>query len=173
MENTISVLAIGRSTYEEGLDLCLTSRALGASEITFIGKPNSRLIRYINNLNTNWGGKFKVSYAKSYQQVIKASVKYKTIYLTKYGDPLQSHMYALKTYKNIVLVVSLKENLQAVHKIVDFNLSVSSQQHCAVAAIAIFLHEFYNGRELAMHFENAKYKMVPTDGGIYKEEVRE
>ncbi len=169
---TISILAIGRSTYEENLDLCLTSRALGASEITFIGKKSSKLTRYINNLNANWGGKFKVSYAKSYKEVLKASSKYAKICLTRYGIPLQTKIYTLKTYKNIVLVVPLNENIKVLQNLTNFNISVSSQPHCGVAAIAVFLHEFYSGRELSMHFENAKYKLVPTEHGVYKETER-
>jgi len=34
------------------------------------------------------------------------------------------------------------------------------------AAISIFLHDFYQGRELALHFENAKYKVVPQERGF-------
>jgi tRNA (cytidine56-2'-O)-methyltransferase len=157
---TISILAIGKSPYQTNLDLCLTARALGASEITFVGDKDTRLIRYINNLNKNWGGKFKVQFAKSYKEALKSDTKYKKVYLTRYGNPLQTKSYMLKTYKNLVLIVTLKDEMEAIQKLADFNISVSSQPHCSSAAVAIFLHEFYNGRELAMHFENAKYKLV-------------
>ena len=39
----INVLAIGRNSYQNSLDLCVTSRALGASEITFIGRKTRGL----------------------------------------------------------------------------------------------------------------------------------
>jgi tRNA (cytidine56-2'-O)-methyltransferase len=161
---TISVLAIGKSAYATSLDLCLTSRALGAAEITFIGKKDNRLVRQVNDLNKKWGGKFKVQFAKNYKDFLKSTTKYKKIYLTRYGLPLQEKSYTIKTYTNIVLIVALmdKNEINSIYKFSDFNISVSSQPHCAAAAIAIFLHEFYNGRELAMHFENAKYKLVPN-----------
>lgn len=160
MKITISVLAIGKSTYPVCLDLCLTSRALGASEITFVGKQDTRLVRHLGRLSTKWGGKFRVNYVKNYREVLKQSAKYKKVYLTRLGEPLQSKNYMLRTYKNIVLVVTpsdgKKEN--QISRVADFNISVSSQPHCSTAAVAIFLHEYYEGRELAMHFENAKYK---------------
>lgn len=173
IDSTISVLAVGRSTYTTSLDLCLTSRALGASEITFVGKRDSRLARYIDSLNKKWGGRFRVQFARSYKDVLKSMIKYKKVYLTRYGLPLQDKNYLLKTYKNMVLIVTLKDKdqLNPIHKLADFNISVSLQPHCSAAAIAIFLHEFYNGRELAMHFENAKVKLV-HEKGILMEKIR-
>ncbi len=157
----ISVLAIGKSTYPVSLDLCLTSRALGASEITFAGQPDKKLVRQVNRLSAKWGGRFKVNYARNYREVLKQAAKYKKVYLTMYGEPLQDKNYILRTYKNMLLIVAQadKSKDKNISKIADFNISVSSQPHCGTAAIAIFLHEYYEGRELAMHFENAKYKL--------------
>lgn len=73
----------------------------------------------------------------------------------------------------MVLIVPLNENIKILQDLVNFNISVSSQPHCGSAAVAIFLHEFYNGRELAMHFENAKYKLVPSERGVYTEVERQ
>ncbi len=170
----ISILAIGRSTYPVSRDLCLTSRALGASEVTFVGKRDSKLVRYMESINKKWGGKFKVQFAKSYKEALKSATKYKKVYLTIYGSPLQDKSYVLKTYKNMVVIVSLKENaeLNAIHKLADFNISITTQPHCSAAAIAVFLHEFYNGRELAMHFENAQYKLVPKGQGLMMQKAK-
>lgn len=91
---------------------------------------------------------------------MQASKKYVKICLTRFGAPLQNKMYSLRTYKNIVLIVPLKEKKQQMQSVSDFDISITSQPHCGAAAIAIFLHEFYSGRELAMHFENPKYKIA-------------
>jgi tRNA (cytidine56-2'-O)-methyltransferase len=166
LDLTISVLAVGSSTYSTSLDLCLTSRALGASEIIFIGKKSdSKILHYMESLNKKWGGRFKVKFTKSSKEALKSASKYAKVYLTRYGMPLQEKSYTLRTYKNMLLIVTLqdKDEMNPMHKIADFNISVSSQPHCSAAAIAIFLHEFYNGRELAMHFENAQFKLVPHE----------
>lgn len=157
----INVLAVGKSDYQGNLDLCLTSRALGASEITFIGRKDPRLVRSINTINRNWGGKFRVSFVKSYDEIMSNSKKSIKIYLTRYGAPLQGKSQTIRTYKSIILIVTLKDNVKQIHDTSDFNISVSSQPHSSSGAVAIFLHEYYKGRELAMHFENARYKLVP------------
>ncbi len=160
------MLAIGRSGYPASLDLCLTARALGASEITFVGKKDGRLSKYINAINKKWGGRFTVQFAKSQAEALKSTSKYTKVYLTRFGEPLQNKSYVLKTYKNLVLIVTPSDEKSNLHEMADFNISVSSQPHCSAAAVAIFLHEFYNGRELAMHFEYAKHKVVPKEHGI-------
>jgi tRNA (cytidine56-2'-O)-methyltransferase len=156
---TINVLAIGRNSYQNSLDLCVTSRALGASEITFIGKKDTQLADYMNKMASKWGGKFKVSFAKSYQEFMKSSDKAIKIYLTRYGTSLTEKSAMISTYKRIVLIVTDKEDVDYINKVADFKISITSQPHCSAAAIAVFLHEYYKGRELAMHFENAKYKI--------------
>jgi tRNA (cytidine56-2'-O)-methyltransferase len=155
----INVLAMGRSDYPTSSKLCLTARAFGASEITFIGRRDQRLERYINSVNRKWGGKFKLSFAKSYKDVMDQSQKSIKIYLTRYGKPLQDHSSTLRTYKSIVLIITPKEKTENVFRDADFNISVSIQPHTGTSAMAIFLHEYYKGRELAMHFENAQYKI--------------
>jgi tRNA (cytidine56-2'-O)-methyltransferase len=166
------VLAIGRNSYQNSIDLCVTSRALGASEITFIGKEDARLVNYIKSMDSKWGGKFKVSFAKSYNEFMKSSDKAIKVYLTRYGTSLADKSAMMSTYKRIVLIVTDKENVEYINKIADFKISITSQPHCRAASIAVFLHEYYKGREPAMHFENAKYKLVPTEKGIFEEEPR-
>lgn len=94
--------------------------------------------------------------------MLKSSPKLIKVYLTRYGTPLQDKTSMIRTYKNIMLVVTRdeKEPNRELHANSDFSISVTSQPHHSAAAIAIFLHEYYKGRELAMHFENAKYKLV-------------
>lgn len=163
---------MGRSAYVTKLDLCLTARALGAKEITFVSKSDSRLVKYMNGLSKKWGGDFTIRFTNAYSDIMKPNTKYKKIYLTRYGAPLQDKSYTLKTYKNLLLIVTTDDELKSIYRAADFNISVSSQPHCSSAAIAIFLHEFYNGRELAMHFENAKYKLVPKEHDLFMEKPR-
>jgi tRNA (cytidine56-2'-O)-methyltransferase len=167
----ISVLVIGGNDYASNLDLCLTARALGASEMIFTTKRDARLVRYISALERKWGGKFRVDFVKDYRTALKNSMNYKKVYLTRYGVPLHKLTYMLNTYKNIMLIVSPISTSPKLHNLADFNVSVTDQPHCSSAAIAVFLHEFYRGRELAVHFENAKYKVLPKEHGVSVEKI--
>lgn len=166
------MLVIGKNSYGSNLDLCLTSRALGASEIIFVDKKDDKIVRHMNNLRSRWGGRFRVTFASNYKEVLKRTNKYKRVYLTRYGIPLNKLNYTIKTYKNIMLIITVKETFAPIHKLSDFNVCITDQPHCGAAAIAVFLHNFFGGRELAVHFENAKYRVIPKEHGIDIERIR-
>lgn len=167
----IHVLVIGKGSYENNLYLALTARALGASAITITGRKDRKILKHISSTNRKWGGRFSVSFTNDYRKILKGSNRYKKVYLTRYGLPLNKFSYVLRTYKNILLIVTLRENPGTIHNLSDFNISISDQPHSASASVAIFLHDFFGGRELAMHFENAKYKVVPKERGVDIEKV--
>jgi len=162
----ISVLVIGGYDYTSILDMCLTARAMGASEMILTTKKNDKLVKYIHDLERKWGGRFRVGFVNNYKTALDNAVNYKKVYLTRYGVPLNKLAYTLNTYKNIMLIVSPATTSPKLHNIADFNVSVTDQPHSSSAAIAVFLHEFYRGRELAIHFENAKYKVIPKEHGV-------
>jgi tRNA (cytidine56-2'-O)-methyltransferase len=170
--STISVLVIGKGGYECNLDLCSSARAFGASSVTFASQKMPKLIRYFATMNRTWGGNFTVSFTDDWKDFINSKKNYKTVYLTKYGIPINKVRYSLKTYKNILLIVTHDNTSKSLLKSTDFNVSITTQPHCSTAAITVFLHLFYEGRELAMHFENAKYRVVPEANRLHVEKAR-
>lgn len=172
MDGTISVLVIGKNTVENNMDICLAARAFGAANVTFVGKKSPKIDRYFKALNRKWGGSFAVSFTNDWEGYLADKKNYKTIYLTRYGTPISKVEYSLKTYKNILVIVTLSESIKSLYNMSDFNVSISTQPHCAAAAIAVFLHTFYQGRELAMHFENAQLKVVPETRRIHIEKTK-
>lgn len=157
----ITVLSIGEKNPRVKLNLCLTARAFGAAKIIFVGRRDANISKHISAINGTWGGIFKVDFASSVKSAVEPLTKYKSVYLTMFGLPLKQLKYTVKTYKNILLIVTSKEYDKQVGELADFKLSITSQPHSQAAAIAIFLHEFFDGREQAMQFQNAKVKVVP------------
>jgi len=168
----LSVLAIGNNVHESNKDLCLAARAFGAMSVTIAGRRDNRLIRECKAIKSKWGGSFEVSFTDDWKAYLSKKKTYKTVYLTRYGIPLDRMIHSLTTYKNIMLIVTLSESAKDVYKLSDFNVSITSQPHSSAAAVAVFLHHFYEGRELAMHFENARYKVVPSEREIHVERIR-
>ncbi len=170
----IWVLVIGKGTYDTDLNLCLTARAFGASAITFSpmrGKTDPKLTKYCESVNKKWGGKFSVDFSADWKPFLGSKKNYIKVYLTRYGIPMKKLEYAVKTYKNIILVITMSESVKSLYGLVDFNISISSQPHSSVSALAVFLDNFYKGRELAMHFENASYRVVPEEHDIHVEKA--
>jgi tRNA (cytidine56-2'-O)-methyltransferase len=170
MIKMISVLVLGKSSYDSCIDICMISRAFGASNITFFPSKGSaieaKLKRSIKQANKKWGGNFSVYFCNNWEKFIKEKRNYLKIYLTRYGMPIIKMRYRISTYKNILLITSFSESIKAAYDAADFNISISSQPHTCGSSIAIFLHDFYQGRELAMRFENPKYKVVPSQHGV-------
>ncbi len=161
----IGVLVVGRTDAKNMENLVLTSRAFGASAITFMAadaKLKSRTTNYCSKVNERWGGGFTVGFCSNWRRFIAQKKNYKTVYLTMFGVNLRKLDQTIRTYKNLIIIVSLHEYAKEIYKAADFNISISSQPHTMLSAIAVFLNSYYRGRELALHFENAAYKIIPN-----------
>lgn len=164
----ISVLVVGKCTREVMTDICMTSRAFGASKISFTCNEDRKVANAVGKISDAWGGKFAISFNADYKKMMSNSPNYKKIFLTQYGLPVQKVNHSLRTYKNIMVIVSLTDALaQRLIDAADFNVSITTQPHSSVSAIAVFLHTYFNGRENAMQFENAKMKVIPMERGIH------
>lgn len=168
--NMISVLRLGhRYKRDERLSthVALASRALGASEIIFSGEHDSLLEERIKKVIKNWGGSFCVSYKKNYKRVIEEyrKKKYIIVHLTVYGLPIQKEVKKIRKCKKLLIIVGSQKVPGEVYRLSDFNISVTSQPHSEVAALAIFMHEFYRGSELNKKFANARVRIKPCKCG--------
>ena len=139
--------------------------------MSFSSRKDPKLIRFVQLNNSKWGGGFTVEFESNYRKALDPESSYKKVYLTRYGVPLQEVIGTLRTYRNLLLIVTDKEAFSPVYTRSDFSVSISNQPHSSTSAIAVFLHEFYSGRELAMHFENARYRVVPSEQGVHVEKL--
>ena len=170
----LTVLVIGKPSYEKVTDLCLIARAFGASGIVFTSndkKLAAKSQRFCRDICDKWGGSFSVSFTNSWKDYIKSKRNYKTIYLTRYGIPIRQAEYALRTYKNMLIIVSFSEKIKELYDIADFNISITSQPHTMASSMTALLRTYYRDRELSMHFENAKYKIIPEQHGIHIDKI--
>ena len=139
----------------------LVARAFGASEIIYSGEDDPTLVDSVNNVSKKWGGNFKARYEKNWKKVLK-KFKGKKAHLTFYGIP-QKEMP--KTKEDLLIVIGSEKVPREVYQECDFNISITSQPHSEVAALAVFLHEFFEGKELNKKFSRAKIKIKPNPRG--------
>ncbi len=157
----ISVLVVGKPGYALCVDLALAARAFGAQQIVFTTQRDAKLERHFKAIAAKWGGTFEVLFTRNWVGFVGERRNYKSVYLTQFGLPFAKVAPMVKTYKNLVVIIST-DGAKGVINHSDFNVSISTQPHVTISALAIFLHEFFSGRELAMHFENARYKVEPS-----------
>jgi tRNA (cytidine56-2'-O)-methyltransferase len=144
--------------------IALASRALGAKGIIYSGERDLKMEASIKKVVKNWGGDFSIRYAKSWRRFLRGW-KGKIVHLTVYGERVQDKIKSIRKHRNILVVVGGEKVPGEVYQVVDYNIGVSQQPHSEAAALGIFLHEYFKGKELEKKFPKAKLRIVPQESG--------
>jgi tRNA (cytidine56-2'-O)-methyltransferase len=142
----------------------LVARAFGADGIIYSGEKDNSLLDSIKKVVERFGGPFEVKYEKNWRKVIK-NWKGKIAHLTMYGLPVQEKIEEIKNCKEDLLIVIGGEKVPGeVYNLVNWNIAITNQPHSEVAALAIFLHELFEGKEFEKEFKG-KVKIMPQERG--------
>jgi tRNA (cytidine56-2'-O)-methyltransferase len=141
----------------------LASRALGADGIILSGEKDAKLEESIKKVVDNWGGDFSVSYEKDWKKVMK-SWSGVSVHLTMYGLPIQEKIEEIRKHKDVLLIIGSEKVQADAYQLATYNIAVTSQPHSEVAALSIFLHEYFRGKELDKQFKG-KINVVPQERG--------
>jgi tRNA (cytidine56-2'-O)-methyltransferase len=142
----------------------LVARAFGAQKIIYSGQKDSGLEESISSVTKGWGGPFSIEHTESARKVIK-DWEGKSVHLTVYGMPVQEKIREIRKEKNLLVVMGGEKVPPEVYQEVDMNVQVTGQPHSEVAALAIFLHEYFQGKELEKKFRKAKLTVIPQERG--------
>jgi tRNA (cytidine56-2'-O)-methyltransferase len=152
--------------------VALTARALGASGFLLADTKDQTIKATVEKVTANWGGEFLFEMGKSWKSTVrdwKAKDEI-VVHLTAYGENIQTSN-VLDRIRNAGKAVLLLVGSQKVPKeffsseVSDFNVAVGNQPHSECAALAVFLDRFFEGKELAKKFENAKTTIIPQERG--------
>jgi tRNA (cytidine56-2'-O)-methyltransferase len=143
----------------------LAARAFGASGATYAGERDPVLEETIEDVVSDWGGSFSLEYAENWRRVL-SGWEGNIVHLTMYGLPLQRVIHDISEGpSDILTVVGGAKVPGEVYSLADWNVAVTSQPHSEVSALAVFLHEFFQGRELLSDFDGARLRVVPQERG--------
>jgi len=153
--------------------LFLAARAFGASGGMYSGRRDPSLEETVRNVASDWGGSFGLEFSESWRDAIKAWKRSgAVVHLTMYGLPLRRVIRAIRDDPSDKLVVVGGAKVPGeVYALADWNVSVTSQPHSEVSALAVFLHELNEGRELDVAFEGGRLRVVPQEHGKRVEEL--
>jgi len=146
--------------------VALSARALGASGMIMSGEKDNEVLESVNDVAKRWGGDFFCEHRRDWK---KAAEEYREkgftiVHLTFYGMPVQEKIGEIRG-KNTLVIVGGEKVPRDVYDLADHNISVTNQPHSEVSALAIFLHEYFEGRELSKEFQNAKLRIIPQKRG--------
>jgi tRNA (cytidine56-2'-O)-methyltransferase len=165
---TISVLKLGHRPQRDkrvSTHLLLAARALGATNSYYTGIKDTQLETSIQKVCKEWGGQFPVKYLKNWRMLTK-NWDGKIVHLTMYGLSIQDTIEEIRENKKpILIIVGGTKVPKEIYEISDWNVSITPQPHSEVSALAIFLHEVYQGSELDQDFTGARLKIIPKDHG--------
>jgi tRNA (cytidine56-2'-O)-methyltransferase len=139
----------------------LVARALGASEGVLSGEEDGSVISGIARVSELWGSDFSVKYEANWRKFLRErkSSGWKVAHLTMYGKGFEPFARKLGKEKCVVVVGAGKVPHDA-YALADFNLSVTTQPHSEVAALALFLDRCFAGKEMGKKF-SGKLRIVP------------
>lgn len=138
--------------------VALVARAFGASGI-ILASRDERIKEKIEDVVNRWGGDFFIDFADWKEYIRKwKGIK---VHLTMYGLPIDEVMPEIKKHKDILIIVGAEKVPGEIFKLADYNVAIGNQPHSEVAALAVFLDRYYEGKELKKDF-GGKLRIIPS-----------
>jgi len=161
----ITVLRIGHRISRDKritTHVALVSRTFGANKI-IIDTEDKKIEETIRSTCARFGGNFKIETGVNKERIIK-EWNGTIVHLTMYGEELEKSVKKINKNKDLLVIVGAEKVPPQIYKMADFNISVSNQPHSEVAALAIFLDRYTNGRWQKKNF-NGKIEIRPSNRG--------
>ncbi|MDO8339677.1 MAG: tRNA (cytidine(56)-2'-O)-methyltransferase [Candidatus Burarchaeum sp.] len=153
--------------------VCLVARALGAGSAVICGEAANDVVESVRKVAEKWGGEFTARTGKTWKKALQgAKNEGRTIvHLTMYGEPVDAKIEEIRRSGKLAVVVGAEQVPGEVYGLADYNVSVTGQPHSEVAALALFLDRYFEGREMGTAFKNARVRVVPMARGKRVEET--
>jgi tRNA (cytidine56-2'-O)-methyltransferase len=148
--------------------VCLTARAFGASKVVLSGDEDKNIMSNVRDVVKRWGGDFEIDYCKNWSNFIDSWKNNggEVVHLTMYGEAVQEITSKISESSGDKLVVVGGSRVPSkVYQEANWNVSVTNQPHSEVAALSIFLHTLFDGKEYDLDFKGSELKVIPTAHG--------
>ncbi len=145
----------------------LVARAFGADRIYMTGIDQS-VSDTVATISRRWGGQnFKVEIISDWKEIVRNWKKEggKIAHLTMYGINIDDVDEKLRRERKVLAIIGAEKVPREVYELADYNISIGSQPHSEIAALAIFLDRIFSGGELKKEFDDGKLKIIPTKNG--------
>jgi tRNA (cytidine56-2'-O)-methyltransferase len=152
--------------------VALTARALGADGFILSDAEDPHIEETVSKIMGRWGGKFRFEMGIPWKKAVADwhSEGGVVVHLTAYGENIQTSdaLTRIKTLNRDVLLLVGSQKVPGEFyssEVSDFNVAVGNQPHSECSSLAVFLDRYFEGKELAEPFEDAKIEIVPKKRG--------
>ncbi len=144
----------------------LVARAFGAGEFIVCGERDEKFENDFDSVQERWGKQTRMVWANPWKSAAKQKKMegYAVVHLTMYGIPLKKAMKKIAKKAKVLVIVGSEKVPREVYEIADYNVAIGSQPHSEIAALAVFLHEYFGGNELE-NKKIGKLRIVPMARG--------
>lgn len=142
--------------------VALSSRALGAKGI-YVDTHDPVLEENIRSVVDRFGGDYTIKTGIKWKDAVKG-FDGKIVHLTMYGQRVDEALTKIPKDENIMIIVGAEKVPPEVYQRADFNVSVGNQPHSEIAALAIFLDRYTEGKALYQD-RQGKMTVVPNERG--------
>ena len=152
----------------------LVARAFGAEEIIYAGQHDSSFEESVKRISGSWGGAFAAKYTEKPANLVREFKKkgYSVAHLTMYGIPLPEKADEMRKAEKLLVIVGAEQVPSEFYELADFNISVTSQPHSEVAALAITLDRLMEGKELERGFSEKFEGKISLEPNAHGKSVR-
>ncbi len=165
---TVTVLRLGHRPQRDkrvSTHVLLAARAFGADDAFYAGTRDPVLEESVAEVVEDWGGGFTVRHTDSWRGTVKAW-RGEVVHLTMYGLPVRQVIQEIRASPEPKLVVVGGAKVpRELYDLADWNISVTTQPHSEVSAVAVFLHMLFGGDELERTYEGARLRIRPSGRG--------
>ena len=141
--------------------VALTARALGADAV-WVSTKDEALEKTIESVVGRFGGKFSLKTGVDWRKALK-SWDGEIVHLTMYGESLSKALPTLKS-KRLMIVIGAEKVPREVYDLAHRNISIGNQPHSEVAALAIFLDRYMDGKSLEKKTKG-RLEIIPNPRG--------
>jgi tRNA (cytidine56-2'-O)-methyltransferase len=142
--------------------VALVARCLGADRM-IITRKDEELAERVKNVAEKFGGDFRIEFQQNWHELLRKPDWVK-VHLTMYGERLSDAIPRIPKDRDLVVIVGAEKVPSFVYEMADFNVAVGNQPHSEVAALALFLDRYTEGKwekeEMA-----GRLKIIPSDRG--------
>jgi len=150
----ISVLRIGHRPFRDKritTHVALVARAFMADEI-IIDTKDEKLEETIKSVCERFGNSFSIKTGVNPYNIVR-NWNGIIVHLTMYGEDLRKAIPMIPKNRDILIIAGSEKVPPFFYEKADFNISIGNQPHSEVAALAIFLDRYTNGRWLDKKFD--------------------
>jgi tRNA (cytidine56-2'-O)-methyltransferase len=164
----IQVLRIGQRLIRDDrvtTHVALVARAFGASKI-YMNEVDPEIEDTVEKIKEAWGGNFKIEFFSNWKDVINTKKNdYKIVHLTMYGENINKIHAKIQKEEKILIVVGAEKVPRDIYEKADYNVSIGTQPHSEISALAILLDRIQQGEQFNKKFSDSKRVIIPSKNG--------